>query len=63
VPGFVAMTGQDFRLMETSTCVNAGDDLPVAVLPEHDLAFQYVRHQRITERPRDGMIDMGAFEY
>lgn len=57
------MTGQDFRLMETSTCVNAGDDLPVAVLPEHDLAFQYVRHQRITERPRDGMIDMGAFEY
>jgi hypothetical protein len=63
VPGFVDITGQDYRLMETSICVNAGDDLPANVLPDHDLAFQYVRHQRTTDRPRDGMIDMGAFEY
>ena len=61
-PGFIGMTGQDYRLMETSPCVDAGDDLPVDLLPDHDLAFQYVPHQRITDRLRDRLIDMGAFE-
>lgn len=62
-PGFADMADQDYRLLATSPCVDAGDDLPADVLPDHDLTLQYVRHQRVADRVRDGVLDLGSFAY
>jgi hypothetical protein len=62
-PGFYDMADQDYRLLDESICVDAGAELPSGILPDHDLYYQYVRHQRLTERPDDGHLDLGAFEF
>ena len=43
-PGFVNETAQDYHLAQSSTCIDAGTALHPAVLPAHDLLFQYVVH-------------------
>jgi hypothetical protein len=61
-PGFIDETGQDFRLAVGSSAQNAGTGLASAVLPQHDLLFQYVKHQSSQVRSNDGVFDLGAFE-
>lgn len=61
-PKFVDMADQDYHLVASSDCVNAGDDLPADVLPDHSLQNQYVPHPCYTVRSHDSLIDMGAFE-
>ena len=61
-PGFVDMADKDYHLATGSRCINAGEELPVDILPDHALQQQYIRHQSYTTRPRDNLIDMGAFE-
>ncbi len=62
-PGFVDFAADDFRLTADSPCRNAGTELHSEVLPEHDVLYQYVKHQGIQERPRSGAIDIGAYGY
>jgi hypothetical protein len=61
-PGFIDEGGQDYHLDAGSGCINAGASLHADVLPDHDLASQYVKHQGREARPRDAAIDIGAFE-
>ncbi len=60
-PGFMDFAGQDFRLREDSPCIDAGTTLHPAVLPRHDVLYQYVKHQG--SRPRDDgeEMDIGAY--
>jgi PKD repeat protein len=61
-PSFVNEAGQDFHLAAASGAVNAGGNLNAAVLPQHALMNQYVKHQSTEPRPSDGLFDIGAFE-
>jgi hypothetical protein len=53
---------ENYHLQPDSTCVDAGTELPAELPSGHDLALQYVPHQRYTARPSDDAIDLGAFE-
>jgi hypothetical protein len=69
-PGFLGEEEQDFRLTAESPCplpegcatVDAAGALPEAVLPDHAVTGQYVKHQGGEARPDDGKPDIGAFE-
>ena len=36
--------------------------LPASLLPEHDLLWQYRKHQSTENRPQQAALDIGAFE-
>lgn len=61
-PGFVNSGAQDFHLDATAPAANAGTALAPAVLPNHNLAWQYLVHQALEPRAPEGVIDLGAFE-
>ena len=61
-PGFANETGQDYNLAGGSACINAGTALNTAVLPTHDVIYQYLKHQSGQARPNDGLFDIGAYE-
>jgi PKD repeat protein len=64
-PGFVDEAMQDYHLTSGSPCVNASGNpnLNPAVLPDHDVLRQYVKHQVTEPRPNDGIYDIGAYEF
>ena len=62
-PGFVNEAGQDFKLLTTSTAVNAGTGLNANVLPADNVVRQYVKHQLSEARPVSGIFDIGAYEF
>jgi parallel beta-helix repeat protein len=62
-PGFVNEPGQDYRLASGSVCINAGGNLHPAVLPQHNVVRQYVKHRTTESRPSDGLFDIGAYEF
>jgi hypothetical protein len=58
-PGFVDAAAQDYHLMNSSVCIDAGTSLR----PEaNDLSRQYVKHRASEPRPSSGPLDIGAFE-
>jgi hypothetical protein len=61
-PGFADEAAQDFSLLADSDAVDAAGDLHPAVLPDHAVLRQYVRHQASETRPADAAPDLGAFE-
>jgi hypothetical protein len=62
-PGFVNEAGQDFSLTPASPCLNVAVALSPAVLPDGNIARQYVKHQGSIVRPVIGAAsDLGAFE-
>ena len=61
-PGFRDEPAQDFRLAMMSINVNKGAQLSPAVLPEHAVVWQYVKHQAFATRSNDGVADLGAYE-
>ncbi len=62
-PGFTDLNMQEFTLLETSSCVDAGGGLASEIATEHTPVFEYVRHSMSQPRPADGSLDIGAFEY
>ncbi len=62
-PGFVNFGNEDFHLLGSSPCRDAGTALAPQVLPAHNVVYQYIKHQRYENRPYDGIFDIGAFEY
>ena len=64
-PGFANEALQDYRLVGASACVNAAGNssLNPAVLPEHDVVRQYIKHKSTETRPADGSYDIGAYEF
>jgi hypothetical protein len=61
-PGFTDFGGQDFTLAAINEVQDAGMALPMNLLPDHDLLWQYRRHQTLEDRPVQGALDIGAFE-
>ncbi|MBC7898945.1 MAG: putative Ig domain-containing protein [Saprospiraceae bacterium] len=62
-PGFVDLTGQDFRLLNTGQAVNSGSPLNSDVLPANNAVRHYLNHQSSEVRPVNGTLDIGAFEF
>ena len=62
-PGFLNEAAQDFRIASDSPAVNRGAKPPAFAMPLHDLTTEYVRHSFFQGRLRDGILDIGAFEY
>jgi len=62
-PGFVDFNNEDFHLIATSQCRDAGTNLAPQVLPNHNVIYQYIKHHQYENRPNDGIFDIGAFEY
>jgi len=62
-PGFTDEAAQNYRLAASSSCINAGTMLNPNVLPTHDVARHYVKHQSGEARPADGNLDIGAYEF
>ncbi|MCK4234853.1 T9SS type A sorting domain-containing protein [candidate division WOR-3 bacterium] len=63
LPGFIDWGTEDYNLAEGSPCINAGTSLSGEVLPEHNVVRQYIKHRQDEERPYDGTLDIGAYEY
>jgi len=63
MPGFVNPGTEDFHLVSSSECIDAGTLLHSDVLPEHNLLSHYVKHCQSEARPEDGIFDIGAYEY
>ncbi|MCU0225700.1 MAG: right-handed parallel beta-helix repeat-containing protein [Acidobacteria bacterium] len=61
-PGFLDEAGEDFRLRRDAACRDAGRALDPAVLPDHEPTRHYRAHQASDPRPRDGTLDIGAYE-
>jgi hypothetical protein len=62
-PGFVDEAAQDYHLAKGSPCIDAGRNLNPRALPDNDVRFEYVKHQKLAPRPSDGKLDIGAYEY
>jgi hypothetical protein len=62
-PGFADVAGQDFRLAAGSAAINMGTVLAAAVIPQHNVTRQYVKHQSSQTRPSSAALDIGAYEY
>lgn len=62
-PGFVNESGQNFRLLSTSTAINNGTSLNINVLPANNVVRQYVQHVSSEARPVNGQFDIGAYEF
>jgi len=62
-PGFADFTSQDFHLATSSPCCNKATALPSALLPDNALLYQYLKHTGHEDRPDDGSLDIGAFEF
>ncbi|MCF6348780.1 MAG: T9SS type A sorting domain-containing protein [Flavobacteriaceae bacterium] len=61
-PLFENFDSQVFKLQDTSPLINMGDVIPIALLPNYDISFQYIKHQDSEIRPVLGSLDIGAFE-
>ncbi|MEM9554076.1 MAG: polysaccharide-degrading enzyme [Acidobacteriota bacterium] len=59
-PGFLDEVGQNFRPAGDSPLRDAGGSLAA---PGHPLQLHYVKHLRSEDRPDDGMLDIGAYEF
>lgn len=62
-PGFVDLGTQDFALIESSPCVDAGAELDPEIAALHTPVFEYVRHALARPRPVHEILDIGAYEY
>ncbi len=61
-PLFVDFVNQDFSLQNNSSLIDAGDAIPAIHLPNHDLLYEYVRHNNSTNKQVVNSLDIGAFE-
>lgn len=61
-PGFVDAAGQNFRLIASSSCINAGT-ANAAGASAHPVLREYQLHRGSTLRPSSGTMDLGAFEF
>ncbi len=62
-PGFEDFAGQEYELVAGSACIDAATSLAPAVLPQHDVTHQYLKHQSGRQRVRNGASsEVGAYE-
>lgn len=59
-PGFLDETAQDFRIRPDGETAGMSIPLAAAALPDHDVRFQYLKHQKSAQRST--AADVGAFE-
>ena len=59
-PGFLDEADQNYRPRSDSPLRDAAGPL---VAPGHPLVLHYVKHLGSEDRPEDGLLDIGAYEY
>lgn len=62
-PMFLDFASQDFVPAMSSPLIDAGSIIPANLLPEHDVAQEYVKHTSNVNRQVVSNLDIGAFEY
>ncbi|MFC1479710.1 polysaccharide-degrading enzyme [Planctomycetota bacterium] len=63
-PGFDNEAGKNYRIIDTSTCVDKGVSLPAACLPDDKPVYHYIKHRLAQNRSvRGSGPDIGAYEY
>jgi hypothetical protein len=62
-PNFVNRAGYDYHLLPNSAAINAGTPLGKANGFDLTPVYQYLDPLRLQPRPKDGHIDIGAYEY
>ena len=62
-PGFIDLTLQNFRLSDSSACLDTGTEPHPDTLPTHGVTQHYLRHQRSEPRRWRGRPDLGAYEF
>lgn len=62
-PGFVDTASFDFHLLENSSAINKGTNLLTDVLPDQDVILEYKTHQDSIGRAKNGVLDIGAYEF
>jgi hypothetical protein len=62
-PAFVSEAGQDYHHTSTSQAVDAGTPLNPAVLPDHNVVREYVKHLSSVARAAHGALEIGAYEF
>ena len=55
--------GQDYHLTSSSQAVDAGTILNPAVLPDHNVVREYVKHLASVPRALHNALDIGAYEF
>jgi hypothetical protein len=60
-PRFASLTTQDFRLLSTSPCLNAGVELAEACRGKQTPTEQYVKHRGGESRQSNHKLTIGAF--
>ncbi len=61
-PGFNDFASMDLGLSLSSPCVDRGSNEIPGMDLDHPVLFQYVKHQKGVKRPKDAIIDIGAYE-
>jgi type IX secretion system substrate protein len=61
-PLFEDFSNQIFKLQDNSPLIDKGYAIPAALLPDHNLSFEYLKHQDSETRLVAGSLDIGAFE-
>jgi hypothetical protein len=62
-PLFENFDDQNFNLQEISPLINQGNSIWTDLLPEHNIVFEYVKHQDSNPRILIDSMDIGAYEY
>jgi hypothetical protein len=62
-PGFVDLALQNFRLSDSSACLDTGTEPHPATLPGHHVDQHYLKHRRSEPRRVRGLPDLGAYEF
>lgn len=62
-PGFVNLLAQNFNIQSDSDLIDQGMNVMSSLLPEHEVAKEYVKHQSTTSRISSGQTDIGAYEF
>jgi hypothetical protein len=61
-PGFANEAAKDFQPGTGSALIDRGVALHLLTLPVNDVVRQYVKHQSSAPRPKDSLLDIGAYE-
>ena len=59
----MSLGGQDFHLTSGSQPIDSGTPLNPAVLPDHNVVREYLKHLSSVARAVHGALDIGAYEF
>ncbi len=62
-PMFIDFSKQEYEPQMSSPLINNGTAIPANLLPDHQIHFQYLKHQGYSMRSIIAQVDIGAFGF